>query len=345
MSFSARCDAENVEYNGTDLNALFAQRRNLLRPGFWRMVRDILRFYREAPELLEGDDEGPTLGAYLREGKYSDEFVRWHLIPMGAAVWSTRPEGMLEFPARYLVQFFRNHGFLEVSGRPDWLTIPGGSREYARVMMEPFLDRIRLKTPIARVERDTVGATLVTAAGVRERFDRVILACHSDQALSMLDDPTPLETEVIGAFGYQANDVVLHTDASLMPKRKRAWAAWNYHVDGAESDRANVTYSMNILQGLESQTQFFVTLNHTEAIDPSKILRTFVYHHPVFDHAAVRAQPRHAEVNGTRNTYFAGAYWGYGFHEDGVSSGLAAVEHLKRDQALSPARRAQAVRA
>jgi len=333
MSFSVRCERSGLEYNGTSLDGLLAQRSNALRPSFWRMVRDILRFYREAPSLLREPDEGLTLGAFLQRGGYSREFVEQHLLPMGAAIWSARPEDMRTIPLRFLLQFFANHGFLQVDGRPQWLVVRGGSARYVEALVAPFRDRIRLRTPIVRVERVPAGVRVQTAAGEAAIYDRVVLAAHADQSLRMLADATPLERTVLGAFAYQRNEAVLHTDASLMPRRRRAWASWNYHVTDPPSDLPTVTYWMNNLQGLpelgaDGERQFLVTLNRTSAIDPAHVLRRFVYHHPIYSSGAVNAQSRHAEIDGAHGVHFCGAYWGYGFHEDGVRSGLAVARRM-----------------
>ena len=333
MSFSVRSDATGLEYNGTSLNALFAQRSNLVRPSFWRMVRDILRFYREARGLLDSNDDSITLGEYLRQNRYSKEFVRDHIVPMGAAVWSARPEAMDVFPARYLVRFFENHGFLQVEGRPQWLVVEGGSRTYAEALTASFRDRIRLSTPVREIRRRNGGVELTTRDGSVERFDEVIIAAHSDQALRMLQDPSDLEREVLGAFQYQPNEAVLHTDASLLPRRPLARAAWNYHIPVEPADRATVTYWMNALQGIDSPEPFCVTLNCTDRIDPQKILRRFDYHHPVYTPAAVAAQARHAEISGVNGVHYCGAYWGFGFHEDGVKSALQVGRMLGKELA------------
>jgi len=336
MSFSVRCERTGLEYNGTSIDGLFAQRRNLLRPRFWRMIRDILRFYREAVELLprpgaEDDGGGPTLGRYLSERGYSREFVDQHILPMAAAVWSTDLASMLDFPARFLVQFFHNHGFLQVGDRPVWRVLRGGSRSYLGPLTAPFRDRIRTGADVVRVSRDSEGALVETAGGDRDRFDHVVMACHSDQALRLLADPSAAEREVLGAIRYQPNDVCLHTDASLLPVARRAWASWNYHLLEREGGGAAVTYLMNHLQGLEGPPWLCVTLNRSDAIDPAKVLRRFVYDHPVFTPAAVRAQRRWAEVCTDRTSY-CGAYWRYGFHEDGVASAERVVERLRRTE-------------
>ena len=335
MSFSVHCERGGLEYNGTSIDGLFAQRSNALRPSFWRMLRDIGRFYREAPALLDLRDEQLTLGEFLERGRYSREFVDQHLLPMGAAIWSARSEDIRAFPVRFLVQFFHNHGFLQVDGRPQWLVVRGGSREYVKALVAPFRDRIRLRTPVVRVERTSAGVRVRTASGGVECFDRVILAAHADQSLRLLADATLHERAILGAFAYQRNEAVLHTDASLMPRKRRAWASWNYHVGDPPSDLPTVTYWMNRLQGLPErghagERPYLVTLNRSEAIDPTQVLRSFVYHHPVYSSEALRAQQRHAEIDGARGVHFCGAYWGFGFHEDGVKSGLAVARRLGR---------------
>ena len=334
MSFSVRCDRTGLEYNGTDLNGLFAQRTNLLRPSFWRMIRDILRFYREAPAILATPDDETTLGEYLDREGYSRLFVDKHLVPMGAAVWSSTPETMRSFPLRFLVQFFHNHGFLQVDERPQWLVVKGGSREYVKKLIEPFRSRIRLETPVVRVERRGGRVHVRTAHGDVESFDRVILATHADTSLKMMADATDAEREVLGAFAFQRNEAVLHTDARLMPRRRRAWASWNYHVTDPVSELPTVTYWMNNLQGLGTETPYLVTLNRTAAIDPSKVVRGFLYDHPIFSTRTVQAQRRHREIDGTGGLHFCGAYWRYGFHEDGVQSALAVLRNLEVETPL-----------
>ncbi len=341
MSFSVRCERSGMEYNGTTINSLFAQRRNLLRPGFWRMIREILRFNREAPALLAEQEaaDGPdiALGHYLDRGRYSREFIDWYIVPMGAAIWSTDPVRMLDFPARCFVRFFHNHGMLSVNDRPQWRTVSGGSREYVRKLTAPFADRIRLNTPVQQVRRFPSHVEISTAAGV-ERFDQVFLACHSDQALTLLADASALEGATLAAIPYQASQMVLHTDASLLPRRQRAWAAWNYHLlpDALPCQRAvggsaaTVTYNMNILQRIKSPHTFCVTLNRPDDIDPRLVLKRLTYHHPVYTPQGLAAQARQAEVNGANRSYFCGAYWRYGFHEDGVVSALAALEHFEQ---------------
>jgi len=294
------------------------------------MTRDIVRFYKEAPEVLRDETNRTTLGEFLERGGYSQTFVEKHLIPMSAAIWSARPEVIRRFPLRFLVQFFHNHGFLQIQDRPVWQVIAGGSREYIEPMTRPYRDRIRLRTPVVGIRREADQVLVETAQGEVSRFDRVVLACHSDQALAMLRDATPREREILGAFAYQRNEATLHTDSSLMPQTRRAWASWNYHVTQPASDLPTVTYWMNELQRFQAAKDYFVTLNRTADIDPNQVLRQIVYHHPIYSQAAVDAQARHHEIDGVAGVHFAGAYWGYGFHEDGVKSGLRAAERVEQ---------------
>lgn len=329
MSFSVQNERTGLEYNGTNLNALFAQRRNLLRPSFYGMLREILRFNKEAPELLQPEAPDLTLGQFLELGGYSSMFIDNYIIPMGAAIWSAVPGVMQQMPAAFFVRFFENHGLLTVNDHPTWRVIKGGSHRYVEKLVAGHRDRIRLNAPVERVRRLPTHVYVKVRGAEPERFDHVFMACHSDQALAMLEDPTPQEREVLGAVDYQHNEAVLHTDARLMPQRRLAWAAWNYHILREATDRAALTYNMNILQSLDSPTQFCVTLNNTAAIDPSTIIRRIDYAHPVFTPGAVAAQRRQGEINGPRRTYYCGAYWRYGFHEDGVVSALNAMEHFE----------------
>jgi predicted NAD/FAD-binding protein len=330
MSFSVRDEASGLEYNGTTLNTLFAQRRNLFRPAFLGMVRDILRFNREAPALLGAGSRELALGAFLEAGGYGRAFVKHYLVPMGAAIWSTDPRRMLDFPAHFFVRFLHNHGMLSVNDRPLWRTVKGGSREYVRRLTAPFASRIRLRTPVRGLRRHP-GHVVVEFDGGAERFDCAFLACHSDQALALLRDPAPAEREVLGAIRYQENEAVLHTDTRLLPRARLAWAAWNYHVPAVSMNRVALTYNMNILQRLEAPATLCVTLNRSAAIDPAKILQRITYHHPLYTPAAVAAQARQRELNGGR-TYYCGAYWRFGFHEDGVVSALEALDHFRADR-------------
>jgi len=327
MSFSVRNEASGLEYNATDLDGLFCQRRNLVSPRFWGMLRDLFRFYREAPALLALPGEGPTLGDHLSEGGYGAMFRDEHLVPMASALWSSPSAKILAFPAKYLVQFMANHQMLQASDRPQWRVVRGGSNSYVRALRSRWRVEERMNTPVREVLRDSEGAVVFTDRGA-ERFDRIVLACHSDQALRLLNDASDAERSILGDMPYQTNDTVLHTDASLLPQRRKAWAAWNAAIPRDPADVCTVSYCMNLLQGIDSPEPFIVTLNRSDAIDPAKILRRMRYEHPVYSHASVAAQARKAEIQGQRHTWFAGAYWGWGFHEDGMRSAVEVANAL-----------------
>lgn len=330
MSFSVRNAASGLEYNGTDLNGLFAQRRNLLRPSFLGMIREILRFNREAPALAETHErDEPSLGDVLAAGRYGRRFIEDYLLPMGAAIWSTDPARMLDFPARFFVRFLLNHGMLSIDDRPVWRTVRGGSARYVERLTEPFRERIRSATPVEWIRRLPAGVIVKAHGLAPEPFDAVFLACHADQALGLLADPSETERAVLGALPYQENEAVLHTDTSLLPRSRRAWAAWNYHA-GGDGGPVALTYNMNILQRLNSRHTWCVTLNRSEAIDPRRVVRRIVYHHPLFTPAGVAAQARQRELNRAR-TYYCGAYWRYGFHEDGLQSAVDALDHFSEN--------------
>jgi predicted NAD/FAD-binding protein len=333
MSFSLRDERTGLEYNGTTLNTLFAQRRNILRPSFLRMIADILRFNRECRSLLAGDDDRVTLGEYLDQNRYSRPFREQYIVPMGMSIWSATERSMLAFPARFFVEFFDKHGFLNLDNRPTWQAVKGGSREYARKLTAPFADRILLETPVLGVKRDRNGVTVRGNDGA-QRFDQVFFACHGDQALRILEDASDAETAVLGAFPYQENEALLHTDDSVLPRNPRARAAWNFHLlavrDNRDRDRVALTYDMNVLQSLDAPVKFLVTLNRGTDIDPAKVLRTLTYHHPVYLPAGVAAQRRRGEISGVNRTFYCGAYWRYGFHEDGVASAEWALDDFAR---------------
>jgi len=329
MSFSVHDPLTGLEYNGHNLNTLFAQRRNLVSAGFWGMLRDILRFNHQALSDLDNQriDAHTTLGAYLRAQGYGHRFIDHYIVPMGSAIWSMSRADMLRFPLLFFVRFCRNHGLLSVNKRPQWRVVQGGSRSYLAPLCQPFAERIRLDCKVHRVSRDEGGVTLVSAAGV-ERFDNVVFACHSDQALALLDVPSVLERTLLGAIGYADNDVVLHTDTRLLPRRRRAWASWNYRLGGTGQAPAAVTYNMNILQGIQAPETFCVSLNQAALVDPTKIIARFQYAHPQYSLAASAAQARQAQLQGYKFSYYCGAYWGNGFHEDGVVSALKVAEHF-----------------
>lgn len=329
MSFSVRNEHSGLEYNGTSLNSLFAQRRNLVRPSFLRMVGDIVRFNREAPRLLDTEGSEIALSDYLAEHRYSRQFLNDYLVPMGAAIWSTDPQRMLGFPARFLVRFMHNHGMLSVNDRPTWRVISGGSARYVERLVAPWRHRIRLNCAVTQVRRLRDAVWVSTQGGPIERYDHVFFACHADEALRMLADPSPAEREILGALPFQRNEAVLHTDTSLLPRHRLAWAAWNYHVLPEQGQRVALTYNMNILQGLNSRHTFCVTLNRSDSIDPRRVLRRLTYDHPLFTPAGIVAQQRHHEISGVHRTHYCGAYWRYGFHEDGVVSAMVAVQRFE----------------
>jgi predicted NAD/FAD-binding protein len=329
MSFSVKCDTTGVEYNGTSLDTLFAQRRNLLSPGFLRMIADILRFNRE---LTAASRSGAltadmTLGDYLRKGHYSRRFRNHYIIPMGAAIWSCGEAQMDTFPLAFFARFFDNHGMLSVDERPQWRVVKGGSQSYVQAFLARFKGNVRLQSRVDRIERDNEGVTLFVN-GHPERFDHVVIASHSDQALAMLAAPSQAEREVLGAIGYLENDVVLHTDTRVLPRTPKAWAAWNYRLNGRVNERPSVTYNMNILQNFDCRETFCVTLNDADSIDPARVIKRFRYSHPVYTRGAMEAQQRHTDISGMHRTWYCGAYWFNGFHEDGVLSGKRAAEQL-----------------
>ena len=282
MSFSVKCERTGLEYNGTSLNTLFAQRRNFFRPSFYRMIKDIIRFNREAPTVLESGRGEMSLGEYLSEGGYSREFIDHYLIPMGAAIWSSDPAQLTSMPAHFFIRFFHNHGMLSVNDRPTWHVIKGGSKGYVGKLTARFRDRLQVDSPVESISRYSHAVVIKARNRPPESFDQVFIATHSDQALRLLRDPFPIEEEVLGAIPYQENEAVLHTDETVLPKRRLAWASWNYHLQSQSGGRVPVTYNMNILQGIQAPVQFCVTLNNSQAIDPNKIIKRITYHHPFF---------------------------------------------------------------
>jgi predicted NAD/FAD-binding protein len=324
MSFGVS-DGADFEYTGSSANGLYAKRAHLVTPWFQRMIADLVRFNRKARALLHGGDS-PSLGQWLDDGRYSRMFVERLIVPQASAVWSADPGQMWTFPARFLVEFFDNHGMLGFRDRPQWKSVSGGSRRYVDAVTAPWRDRLRLATPVQTIHRHADHVTVTPRGGGPERFDQVVLATHSDQALALLADASDREHEILGAIPYQANEAVLHTDTRMLPRRRRAWASWNYHLLAEPVGKTTVTYHMNRLQSLDADVELCVTLNRTAAIDPARILRTIGYAHPVFTSAGERAQRRHAEISGVDRTHYCGAYWGWGFHEDGVVSALRVGE-------------------
>ncbi len=333
MSFSVRNDANGLEYNGHTITTLFAQKRNWFNPRFYHFIYEILRFNKLAKqEAKVAEVELQTLGQFLNYHGFSPYFCENYILPMGAAIWSSSLSDMRAFPLTFFLRFFLNHGLLDISNRPKWNVIEGGSRSYIEPLTQGFRNKIRTNSPVEKVKRIS-GGVEVTSHGNTEWFDEVIFACHSDQALAMLEDATDAEHQILSRLGYQANEVVLHTDTSLLPKRKAAWASWNYWLRGErgqDSRLPSLTYNMNILQHIDAPETFCVSLNSSEHIDPNKILRSFVYDHPVFTEESIKAQQRKSEINGVNNTWFCGAYWRNGFHEDGVHSALDVVSGIEQ---------------
>ena len=329
MSFSVRCENTDLEYNGTSLNSLFAQRKNIFKPHFLKMIYDIVRFNKQAVSLLQSNlvSDEQSLGAFFEEHNYSKSFINYYIVPMGASIWSASSEVMLAFPLKFFLRFFNNHGMLSVDERPMWRVITGGSSAYITPLTSPYKERIKLNTTIKKIKRHWQSVTLQTDSDDIYEFDQVVLACHSDQALRMLDEPTPQESEILGALPYQMNEVVLHTDTRLMPKKELAWASWNYHIPQRANDSAMVTYNMNMLQNFNDIDEtFLVTLNRSAEISPDKIIKKYDYAHPIFTQDGIKAQRRHNEISGQNNTHYCGAYWFSGFHEDGVNSALRVAK-------------------
>jgi predicted NAD/FAD-binding protein len=336
MSFGVS-DGRDFEYNGASLRGLFACHRHALSPSFYRMIADLFRFNRDAGLLLAGGSE-LSLREWLAERHYSHIFVERLIVPQASAVWSADPAQMWSLPARFLVEFFDNHGILGFRHRPRWRTIAGGSRSYVEALTRPLRERLRLSTPVTEVWRHPSHVTVSSRGGEQERFDAVVIATHSDQALALLGDPSERERELLGAIPYQPNEAVLHTDHSLLPRHRRAWASWNYHLDAGAPGRCAVTYHMNRLQSLRADREFCVTLNCKAAIDPERIIQTIQYAHPVYTPAGVAAQAGYDEISGRNRTYYCGAYWGWGFHEDGVASAYRVVRELDGLCPSGPAR-------
>jgi predicted NAD/FAD-binding protein len=330
MSFSVRCSKSGLEYQGSSFSGLFAQRPNCVRPSFLRMLGDIVRFNRRGNAAATSGElkDGRTVGDFLRECRVGEQFVEQYLVPMAAAIWSTRPEAILDFPTDFMLGFFANHGLMQIRNRPQWRTIAGGSRNYISALLGPIENCLRLQCPIASVSRSAEGVSVTPVDGLPEFFDEVVFATHADQSLKILADPTPPEQQILSPFPYQSSEAVLHTDVRLLPIRKRAWASWNYHIPPGNEHGASVTYDLSRLQGHNTPSPILLTLNETSSIDRTKILRTFTYHHPAYSRESITAQQRFCEISGHNRTHYCGAYWGYGFHEDGVNSALAVARHF-----------------
>jgi uncharacterized protein len=328
MSFGVSDGSGEFEYSSVSANGLFATRANLVSPRFHRMLADVRRFQREARELLRGNGGDPSLGEWLERLRFSRLFIDGVIVPQASAVWSADPRQMWSFPARFLAGFFENHGMLHLRDRPRWKTVCGGSQTYVDALTASYTDRIRVGTTVSAIERHDGHVSITPRGGDAERYDHVIIASHSDQALRMLADASDREHEILGSIPYQPNEAVLHTDRRLLPRRRRAWASWNYHLGDEPCSRTRVTYHMNRLQSLSADREFCVTLNRSDAIDPERVIQTIQYEHPVYTAGGALAQKRHEEISGTGRTHYCGAYWGWGFHEDGVVSALRVCERL-----------------
>ncbi len=328
MSFSVSDPSGGFEYSSSSPNGLFADRRNLLAPSFHRMVVDVKRFQHAARSLLREGDDGVSLREWLEQQRFSRPFIERLIVPQVSAVWSADPRQLWSFPARFLAQFFYNHGMLGLRGRPRWRAISGGSARYVDALSAPFAHRIRLATPVRAIRRSPDHVELAVAGTEPQRFDHVVLAAHSDQALSLLTDASGRERAILGAIPYQSNEAILHTDVRLLPRRRRAWASWNYHLLEEPNGRTTVTYHMNRLQSLRAEREFCVTLNLGERIDPAKVIKRIKYAHPVYTPQGLKAQARVREISGWERTHFCGAYWGWGFHEDGVKSAMRVADAL-----------------
>ncbi len=327
MTFSVSCERTGLEYGTRTLGTLFAQRRNLVSPSFILMIREIFRLRREFDRILDSPDRRLPLGELLEKHRYSRRFIEQFLVPFGASIWSIDADTFQQFPAETFVRFFKNHGFFEVEHPVQWRVVAGGSRSYVGPLSEPFARSVRLESPVLRIERGSDSVRVDTAVGT-ESFDQVVLAVHSDQALAMLADPTEREREILGAMPYVSNEVTLHTDISALPGRRSVWSSWNYIITRDTVRRVAVTYDMNILQGFSAPHEFCVTLNRTDLVDPGKVISTTTLHHPVYLPEGVSPRSRAAEISGVNRTHYCGAYWGYGFHEDGVRSALEVGKHF-----------------
>ena len=333
MGFSVKAPEKNLEYSGGSLNSLFAQRLNIFRPSFLLMLKDIIKFNRLSVAELNSLRESTTIHDFLITHKFSKSFIENYIIPMGAAIWSTAADKTTEMPAVFYIKFFKNHGLLQIFNRPQWFVIKGGSKAYVPKIIAGFKHKILLSTPVKRVIRGKNNIGIVCEKNeATHQFDKVIFATHSDQALALLETPSVEEAKILGALPYQKNIALLHTDVSILPKKKSTWSSWNYLLSKDQSKPVTLTYNMNILQSLRSKVDFLVTLNSNGEISPSKIIKTLVYHHPLFTVEGVEAQKEKGQINGVNNTFYCGAYWGNGFHEDGVNSALDVCKFF--DKAL-----------
>jgi predicted NAD/FAD-binding protein len=328
MSFSIKCEITGMEYNGTSINGLFAQRLNFIRPSFILMVKDIFRFNRDAKIFLKYSIEEITFGEFLKRGMYSKSLINNYALPMASAIWSSNTKIIENADFRFFAQFFENHGMLNLFDRPQWRVIKGGSRQYILRLIKSFNNKIRINSPVDKIIRKDQGVEVIVNKQNKELYDRVIIATHSDQALKMIENPSKAEKQILGAINYQTNVAHLHSDCSVLPKKRNAWASWNYFKPNKQKDETTVTYYMNMLQNLAMPKDICVSLNMEEYIDPKKVIKKIIYEHPVFTTDAILAQKRHKEIDGIDKIHFCGAYWGSGFHEDGLNSALSVCEYF-----------------
>ena len=328
MSFSAKCENTRFEWSGESIKGLIFNKDNWKAFKSYQIAGDVLRFNRISKRLIKDGNLELSLGEFLDKYKFSQAFINYYILPMGAAIWSTSLTDIRDYPAKSFLSFFNNHGLLNISHRPQWKTVVGGSKEYVKKLVAPFRSKIKINSPVQMVRRKS-GKVIVFTKHERHTYDHVFFACHSDQALRIIDDATPLEHDTLSNIQYNLNIATLHTDSSLMPSRKEAWSSWNYLVPENSSKNVKVTYYMNRLQNIKSRQDYFVSLNMNEKIDTSKIIRTIEYTHPFFDKNAINAQKAFPDINGTMNTWYCGAYWRHGFHEDGVWSAIRSLEYFK----------------
>ena len=329
MGFSVKSSSMDYEYAGESFNSFFAKRSNIFRFGFLRMLYEMYHFGKKADSLGGGLSVSLTLGEYLFQKKYSNEFINYFIVPMGAAIWSTPANKVLDMPAHFFIKFCYNHGMLEIMNRPNWWVIKNGSSSYINKIIKGFERKINLSTPVKSVSRNNDGVQIsFSEKDVTENFDAVVFATHSDQALKILSDPSESEIGILSSIPYQKNEILLHTDSSILPRRKLAWASWNYQLDSNPELPVVLTYNMNILQNIKCKKTFCVTLNDNGSVDKNKILKKIKYHHPLFNVDGIKVQKRKSEISGVNNTYYCGAYWRNGFHEDGVASALDVGKHF-----------------
>ena len=323
MSFSVHCEGSGLEYNGTSLNKMFVQRRNLFNRSFLKMIKDITRFNNQATtDLMNGIDDKITVEEYAKKNHYSNMFIEYYLVPLGASLWSSPADLFRQFPMLFVIEFLHNHCMLQVNDRPQWKTVKGGSRQYVSLLTRCFAEKIKLNQPVNHVSRRVDKVEVIARDNVKHEFDELVFCCHSDQALHLIQNADDREVEILEQFLYQQNEAVLHTDTNLLPTNPSAWASWNYRIPDKSKEHVSVTYNMNMLQSIKSDNTYCVSLNQTRSIDKHKILKRIIYHHPQFSPGRSAAQANHHELIRRNRISYCGAYWGFGFHEDGAASAI-----------------------